>query len=57
MECLGHDRFVELLFLKFRGSLVKVEVALARGKKLYDKREDAAKKDAKRQIDRAMKGR
>ena len=41
----------------FRGSLVKVEVALARGKKLYDKREDAAKKDAKRQIDRAMKGR
>ena len=41
----------------FRGSLVKVEVALARGKKLYDKRDDAAKKDAKRQIDRAMKGR
>ena len=35
----------------------KVKVALARGKKLYDKREDAAKKDAKRQIDRAMKGR
>ena len=41
----------------FRGSLVKVEIALAKGKKLYDKREDAAKKDAKRQIDRAMKGR
>ena len=41
----------------FKGSLVKVEVALAKGKKLYDKREDAAKKDAKRQIDRAMKGR
>ena len=39
------------------GSLVKVEIALAKGKKLYDKREDAAKKDAKRQIDRAMKGR
>ena len=32
-------------------------IALARGKKLYDKREDAAKKDARRQIDRAMKGR
>ena len=45
------------LSVYFRGSLVKVEVALARGKKLYDKREDAAKKDAKRQIDRAMRGR
>ena len=45
------------LSVYFRGSLVKVEVALAKGKKLYDKREDAAKKDAKRQIDRAMKGR
>lgn len=45
------------LSVYFRGSLVKVEMALARGKKLYDKREDAAKKDAKRQIDRAMKGR
>ena len=41
----------------FKGSLVKVEIALAKGKKLYDKRDDAAKKDAKRQIDRAMKGR
>lgn len=43
------------LAVYFKGSLVKVEVALAKGKKLYDKREDAAKKDAKRQIDRAMK--
>ena len=43
------------LSVYFRGSLVKVEIALAKGKKLYDKREDAAKKDAKRQIDRAMK--
>ena len=41
----------------FKGSLVKMEIALAKGKKLYDKRDDAAKKDAKRQIDRAMKGR
>lgn len=49
--------FLIPLSVYFRGSLVKVEVALARGKKLYDKREDAAKKDAKRQIDRAMKGR
>ena len=43
------------LTIYFKGSLVKVEIALAKGKKLYDKREDAAKKDAKRQIDRAMK--
>ena len=41
----------------FDRSYVKVDIALAKGKKLYDKREDAAKKDAKRQIDRAMKGR
>ena len=45
------------LSVYFRGSLVMVEVGLCKGKKLYDKREDAAKKDAKRQIDRAMKGR
>ena len=32
-------------------------IAVAKGKKLYDKRDDAAKKDAKRQIDRAMKER
>ena len=43
------------LTVYFKGSLVKMEIALAKGKKLYDKREDAAKKDAKRQIDRAMK--
>ena len=41
----------------FKNSLVKLEIGVARGKKLYDKRDDAAKKDAKRQIDRAMKGR
>ena len=41
----------------FKNSLVKLEIGVARGKKLYDKREDAAKKDAKRQIDRAMKER
>lgn len=33
----------------------KVEIALARGKKLYDKRESIAKKDAQRKIDRLMK--
>ena len=45
------------LSVYFRGSRVKVEVALCKGKKLYDKREDAAKKDAKRQVDRVMKER
>ena len=39
----------------FKGSLVKVELGLARGKKLYDKREDIAKKDAKREIERDFK--
>ena len=39
----------------FKGSLVKVEIGLARGKKLYDKRDAAAKKDAKREMDRALK--
>ncbi|MBQ9980841.1 MAG: SsrA-binding protein SmpB [Oscillospiraceae bacterium] len=41
----------------FKGSLVKVEVALCKGKKLYDKRESAAKKDAQREMDRRMKER
>lgn len=38
-----------------KGSLVKVEIGLARGKKLYDKRDDIAKKDAKREIEREFK--
>lgn len=41
----------------FFGSKVKVELALAKGKKLYDKRDDAAKRDAKREIDRSLKTR
>ncbi len=45
------------LSVYFRGPRVKVEVGLCKGKKLYDKRESAAKKDAQRQIDRAMKER
>lgn len=36
----------------FKGSLVKVEIGLARGKKLYDKREDIAKKDQRRELER-----
>lgn len=43
------------LSLYFSGSHVKVEVGLCRGKKLYDKREDMAKRTAKRDIERAMK--
>lgn len=38
-----------------KGSLVKVEIGLARGKKLYDKREDIAKKDQKREAEREFK--
>lgn len=41
----------------FKGSLVKVELGVCRGKKLYDKRADAAKRDAKRDIERAMRNR
>lgn len=39
----------------FQGSLVKVEIALARGKKLHDKREVLKEKDSKRNIEKAMK--
>ena len=38
-----------------KGSLVKVEIGLARGKKLYDKRQDIAKKDMKREAERDFK--
>ena len=39
----------------FSGKLVKVEIALAKGKKLYDKREALAKKDAMRETERAFR--
>ena len=39
----------------FSGSLVKVEMGLARGKKLYDKRQDIAKKDMRREAERDFK--
>lgn len=39
----------------FKGSLVKVEIGLAKGKKLYDKRQDIAKKDQKREAERDFK--
>lgn len=40
-----------------KGSLVKVQLALAKGKKSYDRRADIAERDAKRDIDRALKAR
>ena len=43
------------LSLYFKGSLVKVQLGLCRGKQLHDKRADAAKRDANRAIDRALK--
>ena len=39
----------------FKGSLAKVEIGLAKGKKLYDKRQDIAKKDARREAERDFK--
>ena len=42
--------------LYFNGNKVKLEIGIGKGKKLYDKREDIAKKDAQRKIDRALKG-
>lgn len=41
----------------FSNGRVKVEIALAQGKKLHDKRESQKQKDAKREIDKAMKAR
>ena len=41
----------------FKDSLVKIEVGMARGKKLYDKRESAARRDASREMDRVIKSR
>ena len=43
------------LSVYFKNSRVKVEVGLCKGKKLYDKRESAARKDASREMDRAIK--
>lgn len=45
------------LKLYFKHGLVKLELALATGKKVYDKRQDIAKRDAKREMERALKAR
>ncbi len=44
------------LKLYFKGPRLKLEVGVARGKKLYDKREDMAERDARRDIERAVRG-
>ena len=68
---LMHKREIERLFgqvkqggltlvpisMYFKGSRVKVQVGLCKGKKLHDKRDSIAERDAKRTIDRAMKER
>ncbi|HBA63253.1 MAG TPA: SsrA-binding protein [Lachnospiraceae bacterium] len=59
MKLLGKmkEKGIAVVPLKvyFKGSLVKVEIGLAKGKKLYDKREDIAKKDQKREAEREFK--
>ena len=54
-----HERGYTLvaLSLYFTKGLAKCQLALAKGKKLYDKRDDAQEKDAKREMDRARRGR
>ena len=39
----------------FKGSFVKIELGIGKGKKLYDKRQDIAKKDAERRMQKAMR--
>ena len=46
---------IEPLKVYFKGSLVKVEIGLAKGKKLYDKRQDIARKDQQREAQRDFK--
>lgn len=53
MKQQGFTLTLTRMYLK--GQFVKVTVALVRGKKLFDKRDDAAKRDAKRSIERAVK--
>ncbi|MBE7012810.1 MAG: SsrA-binding protein SmpB [Ruminococcaceae bacterium] len=49
----GYTLVITKIYLK--GSRIKVELALAKGKKLYDKRDSIAERDAKRNIDRKIK--
>jgi len=55
--CKTKEKGVAVVPLKvyFKGSLVKIEIGLAKGKKLYDKRQDIAKKDQQREAQRDFK--
>jgi SsrA-binding protein len=61
MRLLGktREKGLALIPLKvyFKNGLAKVELALAKGKKQYDRREDVAERDARREMDRAVKER
>ena len=52
---MGYTFVPVKLYLK--NGRAKMEIALAKGKALYDKREDAKMKDAKREMEKAMKAR
>ena len=54
-KCKEKGMAIIPLKVYFKGSLVKVEIGLAKGKKLYDKREDIARKDMKREAERDFK--
>ncbi len=55
-NCVSRDSYTLIpLSLYFSGSLVKVEVGLCKGKKLYDKRNADAEKSAKREIERSTR--
>ena len=54
-KCKEKGMAIIPLKVYFKGSLVKVEIGLAKGKKLYDKREDIARKDLKREAERDFK--
>ena len=62
-KLLLHKREINKLYalvplsVYFKDARVKIEVGVCKGKKNYDKREDAARRDAKREMDRAMKAR
>ena len=45
------------LQIYLRDGRAKVEIAVAKGKKLYDKRQDIARRDAEREIERSLKRR
>lgn len=57
MEAKLKEKGLTLVPIKvyFKNSLVKVEIGMARGKKLYDKRQDIAKKDQRREAERDFK--